>query len=620
MSIDSNRMPTRTPPVGTPPKDMPPVDTPRSTSQDTVLQVKDLNVLIESGEQLRHAVQALALTVRRGETFALVGESGSGKSMTAFALMRLLPDALRVSSGEVWLEGEEINRLSESSMRRIRGGRVGMIFQEPSTSLNPVMRIGDQLTEAIVNHTDLRGQAAHERAVHWLQRVGIPDPDKRIDDYPFQFSGGQKQRIMIAMALSAEPELLIADEPTTALDVTVQAQILDLIADIQQELGMAVLLITHDLAVVRKVANTVALMRYGEIVETASADDFFAAARHPYAQELFDAIPTFEKRGRPLSGGRGLTEQGLAAHRGTDMAESSGQSRSPAQHIAWHARSVSTAGSPSADIRSKSPVLHVQDLQVHYPIRQGIWRRIVDWNKVVRGVSFDLRAGETLALVGGSGCGKTTVAKTLLRLIDQQARITGQATIAGDDLLGVRGAALMRLRPRIQIVFQDPFASLDPRMRVGAILDEGVAALRPDMSLADRQSRIARLLERVGLPTDAMMRHPHEFSGGQRQRIAIARALAVEPQVLILDEPTSALDVSVQAQILDLLNELQAETQVAYLFITHNFSVVEYMADRVAVMDAGVFCEVGQTKDVLMDAKHPVTKALLESVPRLTFG
>jgi len=591
MSFDSNSMPTGKTPLATPPLASPSIDTPTSTSQDTVLQVKDLNVLIESGEQLRHAVQALALTVRRGETFALVGESGSGKSMTAFALMRLLPDALRVSSGEVWLEGEELNRLSESSMRRVRGGRVGMIFQEPSTSLNPVMRIGDQLIEAITHHTDLRGQAAHDRAVHWLQRVGIPEPDKRIHDYPFQFSGGQKQRIMIAMALSAEPELLIADEPTTALDVTVQAQILDLIADIQQELGMAVLLITHDLAVVRKVANTVALMRYGEIVETASADDFFAAARHPYAQQLFDAIPTFEKRGRPLSGGH-------------DPEDRSSRRVDAATH----------------DSQSRSSVLHVQDLQVHYPIRQGIWRRIVDWNKVVRGVSFELHAGETLALVGGSGCGKTTVAKTLLRLIDQQARITGQATIAGDDLLGVRGAALMRLRPRIQIVFQDPFASLDPRMRVGAILDEGVAALRPDMSLADRQSRIARLLERVGLPTDAMMRHPHEFSGGQRQRIAIARALAVEPQVLILDEPTSALDVSVQAQILDLLNELQAETQVAYLFITHNFSVVEYMADRVAVMDAGVFCEVGQTQDVLMHAKHPVTKALLESVPRLTFG
>lgn len=551
---------------------------------DTVLQVKDLHVMIESGEQLRHAVQALALTVRRGETFALVGESGSGKSMTAFALMRLLPDALRVASGEVWLEGEELNALSESSMRRIRGGRVGMIFQEPSTSLNPVMRIGDQLVEAIVNHTDLRGPAAHQRAVQWLQRVGIPEPEKRIHDYPFQFSGGQKQRIMIAMALSAEPELLIADEPTTALDVTVQAQILDLIADIQKELGMAVLLITHDLAVVRKVANTVALMRYGEIVETASADDFFAVARHPYAQELFDAIPTFEKRGRPLSGGQALAQP----------------------------RPIQQVDAPL--------VLHVEDLQVHYPIRQGIWRRIVDWNKVVRGVSFDLHAGETLALVGGSGCGKTTVAKTLLRLIDHQARITGRAAIAGDDLLGVKGAALMRLRPRIQIVFQDPFASLDPRMRVGPILQEGVAALRPDLSAAERQARIQRLLERVGLPTDSMMRHPHEFSGGQRQRIAIARALAVEPQVLILDEPTSALDVSVQAQILDLLNELQAETQVAYLFITHNFSVVEYMADRVAVMDAGVFCEVGATQDVLMNAKHPVTQALLESVPRLTFG
>jgi peptide/nickel transport system ATP-binding protein len=356
-------------------------------------------------------------------------------------------------------------------------------------------------------------------------------------------------------------------------------------------------------------------MRHGEIVETASADDFFASARHAYAQELFDAIPNFEKRGRPLSGGQGRSIQNAS---GASISTPQNRHRA-AGAIERHDTPRSGSGGSNHHAHH-SLVLDVEDLQVHYPIRQGIWRRVVDWNKVVRGVSFDLRAGETLALVGGSGCGKTTVAKTLLRLTDQQARIIGQAKIAGDDLLGAKGAALMRLRPRIQIVFQDPFASLDPRMRVGAILEEGVAALRPDMSLADRQARIGYLLERVGLPIDSMMRHPHEFSGGQRQRIAIARALAVEPQVLILDEPTSALDVSVQAQILDLLNELQAETHVAYLFITHNFSVVEYMADRVAVMDAGVFCEVGETRDVLLHAKHPVTRALLESVPRLTFG
>ncbi|WP_373824453.1 dipeptide ABC transporter ATP-binding protein, partial [Achromobacter insuavis] len=430
--------------------------------------------------------------------------------------------------------------------------------------------------------------AARARAIDWLRRVGIPEPERRVDDYPFQFSGGQKQRVMIAIALAAEPLLLIADEPTTALDVTVQAQVLALLADIQREIGMAVLLITHDLAVVRNVAHHVALMRGGEIVESASAEEFFRAPKHPYARQLFDAIPTFEKRGVPLS------EAGRAAL-GADAAVARKRAREP------------------------GVVLDVQDLKVHYPVRKGPLRRVASWVKAVDGVTFSLRAGETLALLGESGCGKTTTGKALLRLIDG-ARISGRAMLQGQDLLTADRARLQRLRQDIQIVFQDPYASLDPRMRVGDILDEGLESLRRGMGAQARRDRAVRLVERVGLPANTLARYPHEFSGGQRQRIAIARALAVEPKVLICDEPTSALDVSVQAQILDLLRELQDELGIAYLFITHNFGVVEYLADRIAVMEGGRIVELGEADAVLHAPRQDMTRRLLEAVPRLQFG
>jgi len=555
-------------------------------TNELVLDVRDLSIAIDHQEQMKFAVQALAISVYRGQTFALVGESGSGKSMTALALMRLLPEALQVVQGEVLLEGQNINALPEMAMQKVRGGRIAMIFQEPGTSLNPILRIGEQLLETIMVHTDLRGAAARDKAIHWLTRVGIPEPEARIDHYPFQFSGGQKQRIMIAMALAAEPDVLVADEPTTALDVTVQAQILALLADIQKELGMAVLMITHDLAIVHQVADTVALMRHGKIVETAPADEFFRSPKHPYARELFDAIPTFDKRGRALSA------LGQASAVRSDV--------------------------PAPD--QGSPVLTVHNLRVGYPIRRGWLRRLVGMAQVVDGVSFELRAGQTMALLGGSGCGKTTVAKALLRLLDGVAVSGGDVRLNGQDLLSAKGAQLKELRTKIQIVFQDPFASLDPRMRVGEILEEGVAALLPELSAQQRNERVLGLLERVGLPEDAARRYPHEFSGGQRQRIAIARALAVQPKVLILDEPTSALDVSVQAQILDLLNDLQREFGMAYLFITHNFGVVEYFADEIAIMSAGELVEMGSAEQVLLRPQHKVTKQLLEAVPRLSFG
>jgi len=587
-----------------------------SSASPSVLSVTGLDIAIDTDDQVRFAVKALALTIHRGETFALVGESGSGKSMTAMALMRLLPEALRVVGGRIDLQGTELTQLSEAAMRSVRGARAGMIFQEPGTSLNPVMRIGDQILEPIERHTTLRGAQARARAVQWLGRVGIPDPAVRIDDYPFQFSGGQKQRIMIAIALAAEPELLIADEPTTALDVTVQAQVLALLADIQKEFGMAVLLITHDLAVVRQVADTVSLMRYGEIVETAPAEQFFASPKHPYARELFDAIPTFAKRGRALSA-QGQAREGLG-RTGSDLGLASVAQSSILQVRATEV--MLNAKLRSEPISEATEVLRVEQLQVHYPIRKGLLRRIAAYNKVVQGISFTLHANETLALVGGSGCGKTTVAKALLRLLDGSASIKGSVVVEHTNILQASGAVLKALRGQVQIVFQDPFASLDPRMRVGVILQEGIAALRPEWSAAEQARRITYLLERVGLPENAALRYPHEFSGGQRQRIAIARALAVEPKILILDEPTSALDVSVQAQILDLLQDLQRETGMAYLFITHNFGVVEYFADRVAVMDAGHIVELGTAAEVLQAPSHAVTKELLAAVPRLEFA
>lgn len=554
----------------------------------TVLSVADLSVRIAGESGVLDAVKSLGMAIARGQTFALVGESGCGKSMTALALLRLLPEAAHFVSGKIELGSLDLNQLPESRMRAVRGRRIGIVFQEPSTSLNPVLSVGQQVIETLFAHTSYRGAAATERAIWWLKRVGIPNAAERLRDYPFQFSGGQKQRIMIAIALAAEPSVLIADEPTTALDVTVQAQILDLLADIQKEMGLAILLITHDLAVVKNVADVVALMRAGEIIETSDAASFFSAPRHPYARELLAAIPTLAKRGQSLR-----------------------------PHLPASVGSSVNAKPHGGGFLDAAPVLIVDHLSVSYPKRAGLLRRLTGSSKVVDDVSFQLQRGETLALLGESGCGKTTTAKALLRLLDKQAVVGGHANLDGQALLSARGARLKRLRRVIQIVFQDPFASLDPRMLVGEILDEGVAALRPDHSRRDRQASVRSLLDRVGLPKNTVDRYPHEFSGGQRQRIAIARALAVEPEVLICDEPTSALDVSVQAQILELLRALQVEFNIAYLFITHNFGVVEYLSDRIAVMHEGKLVEIGATEAVLKAPKHAQTQRLIAAVPRL---
>src|SRR5687767_11109324 len=592
-----------------------------------MLAADRLEVELDADSGLVRAVDGLSLAIARGETFALVGESGCGKSMTALALMRLLPENGAVTAGAVSLAGTDVLALPEREMRDVRGGRIGMIFQEPATSLNPVMRVGDQIVEAVEAHTSLRGAAARERALQWLRRVGIPEPERRIDDYPFRLSGGQKQRVMIALALAAEPDFLVADEPTTALDVTIQAQILDLLRELQREQGMGLLLITHDLAVVSGMAHRVALMYAGQIVEVAEAHEFFTRPRHPYAQALLRSLPDATRRDEALVAIGGTVPQLTQRFGGCRFADRCPhvmdrcRSSPPPlrERAAGQAKGAARAGSGAA---ASAPgragtLLEVKDLSVRFPIRGGLLQRTLGWFDAVRDVSFSIAAGRTLALVGESGCGKTTTGKAIVQLLRRQAAISGQARFDGRDLFALEGEALRSVRRDVQIVFQDPFSSLDPRMRVGEILHEGLTALHPTLSPDERHQRVSHLVQRVGLHANALVRYPHEFSGGQRQRIAIARALSVQPRLIVCDEPTSALDVSVQAQILNLLCELQNEFGVAYLFITHNIGVVEWLAHDVAVMHEGRIVEAGPVDQVMHAPADEHTQALLRAVPRI---
>ncbi|MGL6108756.1 MAG: ABC transporter ATP-binding protein [Rubrivivax sp.] len=612
-------------------------------NQSELLQIVDLKVELDGDAGLVRAIDGIRLSIERGETFALVGESGCGKSMTALALMRLLPENGRVSDGQVHLGELDVLGLSEGSMRSVRGARIGMIFQEPSTSLNPVMRVGDQIVEAIETHTALRGSAARAKAVEWLGRVGIPEPQRRIDEYPFRLSGGQKQRVMIAMTLAAEPDFLVADEPTTALDVTIQAQILDLLRDLQREQKMGLLLITHDLGVVAGMAQRVALMYAGQIIEVASAEAFFAAPLHPYASALLRALPGAGRRDQPLEAIAGTVpplwtefagcrfaprcSQAMphCASTRPELIERSGQHQVRcllyAPGAAMPASGMAALQAPlhvaRVDRAPAAPLLQVSHVSVAFPIRQGLLQRATGSFQAVKDLSFEVPRGRTLALVGESGCGKTTIGKAIVQLLRGQAHVDGQALLDGRNLFDLHGDALLSARRDIQIIFQDPFASLNPRMRVFELLEEGLQALHPELDAGARRQRIESLTERVGLRRDALERFPHEFSGGQRQRIAIARALAVQPKLVVCDEPTSALDVSVQAQILNLLRELQRDMGLSYLFITHNIGVVEYIADHVAVMRAGAIVEYGACADVLGRPAHEYTRTLLAAVPRI---
>jgi peptide/nickel transport system ATP-binding protein len=612
-----------------------------------MLALEDVQVLLDADAGLVRALDGLSLTLQRGETYALVGESGCGKSMTALALMRLLPENGGIGRGRVLLDGDtNLLALPEFEMRRIRGGRVGIIFQEPATSLNPVMRVGDQIVESIEAHTTLRGDAARAKAIEWLHRVGIPEPERRIDSYPFEMSGGQKQRVMIAMTLAAEPDYLIADEPTTALDVTIQKQVLDLLRELQRERHVGLLLITHDLAVVASMAQRVALMYAGQIVEEAPASAFFRQPQHPYARLLLQALPDAERRGQPLVAIGGTVPPlwqrfvGCRFAPRCDRVQARCHAEAPdltgtehkvrcwfslaAEPLApWQAVAVPVAPTASSTTSTQgAAVLSVRGLSVQFRSGGGLWKqaRVFD---AVSDVGFELHAGQTLALVGESGCGKTTTGRAIVQLLRAQPQILvrGQAlwrdaSSPAQDLFSLQGDALRHARRAVQMVFQDPFASLNPRMRVSDILEEGLLTLRPEWSVAQRLARVSALMERVGLRADALNRHPHEFSGGQRQRLAIARALAVEPSVLVCDEPTSALDVSVQAQILNLLRELQEQLGLALLFITHNMGVVSYLADHVAVMKSGRIVEQGPASQVLGAPAHDYTRTLLAAVPK----
>ncbi|MEE8428574.1 MAG: ABC transporter ATP-binding protein, partial [Gammaproteobacteria bacterium] len=579
--------------------------------------------------------------------FALVGESGCGKSMMALSIMRLLPEpAGRIVSGQIWLDGVELLGLPEVKMRRFRGGRIAMIFQEPMTSLNPVLTVGKQILESVQQHQSLRGAAARAQVVELLDAVGIPDAQRRYGEYPHQLSGGMKQRVMIAMALAGKPDVLIADEPTTALDVTIQAQVLELLKDLQRDTGMAVMLITHDLGVVAETADRVAVMYAGQIVEQASKAAFFQAPEHPYSQKLFESLPDTGKRDRALATIPGtvpaLTQDfaacrfeprchrawslckekvpawiklgdGKRADRGVRCHLADARYTSPAQtREQEHKDAVSYAGSGSSD--ASQVLLEVRDLKVHFPIYQGVFRRVAAHVRAVDGVSLNISVGTTLALVGESGCGKTTVGKGILQLIRPTA---GSVRFNNLELTAMTNRELRKHRRDFQIIFQDPFSSMNPRMRVGDIIEEGMRAQGTETNTKVRRNKVDKLLEQVGLSPAHSRRYPHEFSGGQRQRICIARALAVKPKLVICDEPTSALDVSVQAQILNLLQGLQRDMGLAYLFITHDLSVVSYLADQVAVMYLGKIVESGTVRQVLDEPLHPYTQALLSAVPQI---
>ena len=535
--------------------------------QSPILSVSHLSTEVATPEGARLVVDDLSFDLLPRETLCIAGESGSGKSMAALSIMRLLPEPMaRLAAGSIKLAARELTTLTESEMRRVRGGDVGMIFQEPMTSLNPVLSIGRQLGEAFGVHRGLGGRVGRNAAMEALTAVRISEPERRLAQYPHELSGGMRQRVMIAMALAGQPKVLIADEPTTALDVTVQAQILDLIRSLQREFGMAVILITHDMGVVAEMADRVLLMRDGRLVESGPVETIFTAPADDYTRALLAAVPR------------------LGAMAGVEK--------------------------PLRAEGEKEPVLQVNDLTVRFPIRGGFLRRPVAEARAVEGISFGLRSGETLALVGESGCGKSTTGKALLGLVQWQ----GEIRVAGSSTERLGSAAMKMVRRNIQMVFQDPYASLDPRMRVGELVGEPLVVHRVS-SGSEVADRVAALFRRVGLTAEQVNRHPHEFSGGQRQRIAIARALALSPKIIVADESVSALDVSVRARILDLLQELQDDLGVAYLFITHDMAVVEQIAHRVAVMYLGQIVEVGTRRQIFEDPRHSYTRRLLDAVP-----
>ncbi|UNK38078.1 ABC transporter ATP-binding protein [Shinella sp. H4-D48] len=527
------------------------------SAPETILSVRDLSVAFHQGGNTTLAVDRVSFDIRRGEVVALVGESGSGKSVTANSVLRLLPyPAASHPSGEIFFKGQDLLKASDAALRDVRGNDITMIFQEPMTSLNPLHSIERQIGEILKLHQDIEGAAARTKILELLNQVGIREPEKRLAAYPHELSGGQRQRVMIAMALANRPELLIADEPTTALDVTVQAQILELLKNLKEEHGMSMLFITHDLGIVRKFADRVCVMTKGKIVETGPVEEIFTNPQHPYTRHLLASEPKGEPR-------------------------------------------------PADD--SQPVIMQAEDVKVWFPIKAGFLRRVVDNVKAVDGIDLTLRAGHTLGVVGESGSGKTTLGLALTRLIASKGRIA----FVGQDIAGHSFAEMRPLRRRMQIVFQDPFGSLSPRMSVADIVAEGLKIHEPSLSEGERDRRVAAALEETGLDAATRWRYPHEFSGGQRQRVAIARAMVLKPEFVMLDEPTSALDMSVQAQVVELLRDLQAKHNLAYLFISHDLKVVRALANDIIVMRSGRVVEKGPAKDIIERPTEAYTKALM---------
>ncbi|MGG7579158.1 ABC transporter ATP-binding protein [Rhizobium sp. Nf11,1] len=530
-------------------------------------------------------VRDVSFTVAPGETVAIVGESGSGKSVTSLSIMRLLQAETSRIEGRVMLNGRDLLALPEHAMRQVRGNEVAMIFQEPMTSLNPLFTIGDQISEALLCHSDMSKADARAETIRLLEKVRIPSAASRFDEYPHRFSGGMRQRVMIAMALASRPKLLIADEPTTALDVTIQGQILDLIKLLQEEEGTSVLFITHDMGVVAEIADRTVVMYRGEQVESGPTADIFHRGKHPYTRALLSAVPvlgSMRGRQRPL--------------RFPVVNTATGQSDVPAE---------------AADTVAAKPVLQVKNLTKRFEIHSGLFGRLTSRVHAVENVSFDLNAGETLSLVGESGCGKSTTGRAIMRLIEPQA---GSVLVEGKEVLGLDKKDLREMRKSVQMIFQDPFASLNPRMTVGAAIAEPYLEHRMGNAKQAREV-VADLLVKVGLSADMAARYPHEFSGGQRQRICIARALALQPKVIVADESVSALDVSIKAQVINLMLDLQQSLNLAFLFISHDMAVVERVSHRVAVMYLGEIVEIGPRAAIFENPQHPYTKKLIAAVP-----
>ncbi len=597
----------------------------------TLIDVKGLKTYFHTEDGVVRAVDDISIHIAEGHTLGLVGESGSGKSVTSLTIMQLLPEiTARIESGSISFLGQDLVKLSPAEMRNIRGSEISMIFQEPGTSLNPVYRVGSQVAEAIMLHQDVSREEAERRAIDLFDEVGIPEPERRIHSFPHEMSGGQKQRVMIAMALSCNPKLLIADEPTTALDVTIQKQILDLIRELRDQRSMSILFITHDLGVIAEIADDVAVMFQGKIVEYKPILEIFENPQHPYTKGLLACRPRLGSVVRRLPTVADFMETRPAEDGSIKMIEKEisdqqmdelvGKGRGRLLHPAAELERLGYASDPAdygADTTlapdDQQPVLEVRGLKVHFPIRKGLFSKVQDYVRAVDGIDFNVYPGQTLGLVGESGCGKTTTGRAILRLVHSTE---GEVFYQGEPIFLLGGDQLRDVRRQVQIIFQDPYASLNPRMTVESMLTEAMMVHRIGDSRKERRQRAAQLLEEVGLEVEHLGRYPHEFSGGQRQRICIARALAVEPSFIICDESVSALDVSVQAQVLNLLKDLQESRGLTYIFISHDLSVVKFMADMMAVMNDGLFVEFGPSDAIYENPREEYTQRLIGATPQ----